>query len=146
MKRGIAGLVALLMLFTVASCDMQQTMNDAAKKTGDAVSSTATQVSGAVGQGTFKAKIIGLRASLSAVDAALKLNDATASLNAINIWDEQGWMKIEDEVKAKSADAYKNIEAALGEVKDNIKANNLPAAQTATDKLRKALDDFTNTL
>jgi len=132
-----------LLLTVIASggCDLQQT----AQQAGDAAAQVGNQVGSALAQGSFKAKIVGLSAALTAVDGALKANNADLSNKAINTWDTQGWSKLADQVKAKSAGAYNSIQAALGSVKDDISAGKLAAAQTAIATLRKALDDFAST-
>lgn len=139
---GSALLFALLVII-VGGCDAQQTANDAGKAVGDAAQQVGTQVSGAVSQATsLKTKMGGLKAALSSVDAALNLNNADLANKAITTWDEQGWAKVEDEVKANSTTAYSNIETPMSAIIENIKLNKLDVAKQAVNDLRKAIDDF----
>jgi hypothetical protein len=141
-KRNIIGAILLLLVVaSVGGCDLQQT----AQQAGDAVAQVGNQVGSALAQGSFKAKIVGLSAALTVVDGTLKANNADLSNKAINTWDTEGWSKVADEVKAKSADAYNSIQAALGSVKDDIAGGKLTDAQTVVATLRKALDDFAAT-
>ena len=142
MKRSIIGAALLLVIIAVVSgCDLQQT----AQQAGDAASQVASQVGSALSQGTWKAKLVGLSAALTAVDGALQANNADLSAKAINAWDSAGWSNIKGDVQAKSATAYNSIQTALGSVKDDIAGGKLSDAQTAVSTLRKALDDFANT-
>ncbi len=142
MKRSIIGM-ALLLVISVAlgGCDLQQT----AQQAGDAASQVASQVGSAMEQGTWKAKLVGLSAALTAVDGALQAKNADLSAKAINTWDSAGWSNIKGDVQAKSTAAYNSIQVALGSVKDDIAGGKLSEAQMAVSTLRKALDDFANT-
>ncbi len=142
MKRNVIGAALLLVtIAVVGGCDLQQT----ARQAGDAASQVASQVGSALSQGSWKAKLVGLSAALSAVDGALQANNADLSAKAINTWDSAGWSNIKGDVQAKSPAAANSIQSALGSVKDNIASGKLSEAQTAVSTLRKAIDDFANT-
>jgi hypothetical protein len=57
---------------------------------------------------------------------------------------ETAWEQVEDGVKAKSADSYKQIKAAADKVSDSLKAAKPDKAKTtaAVDALSKSLDTY----
>jgi hypothetical protein len=140
-KRIINIAIVLATIIAVSGCDLQQTANDAA----NAAKQVSDQAGQAIGQGTFKAKIVGLSVALSGVELALNGDNVGLSSNAINTWDNQGWSLVAAEVKAKSADSYSTIQADLDRLKSSIQAENIGDAKQAEQALRKALDDFAAT-
>lgn len=141
MKRIFIAALLLAVLTGMSGCDLQQTANDVA----NAAKQVSDQAGQAIGQGTFKAKIIGLSVALSGVEMALNADNVGLSTNAINTWDNEGWSLVAAEVKAKSLDTYSTIQTDLDKVKSSIQAENIGDAKQAEQALRKALDDFAAT-
>ena len=79
-----------------------------------------------------------LRGVATEIDSALTAAGASDFARARQAYEgfEQGWDKVEDDVKAKSATAYEAIEDAMDEVKAALRTDK-PDATKARDALTK---------
>lgn len=148
---------AIMIMFALllAACGQPATTNAPATNdatTSAAASAAATTASAAGAEVDTAAIQTGLTAlattAINEIDAAIDNNDRAAAQAAFEAFDE-GWVQIEDGVKDQSADAYKAIEDAMGEVEDAVvRADTLNAtdAKAATAALRTQIETFLNTL
>ncbi len=132
-RRTLTALLALVLLLGLAACGAA---NEAATTAADAGTTLKSDLQGLIDN------------QLAKIDTAADSGDFAAAKAEFEEVDET-WERIEDGVKAASADAYENIETALEGLEDAVVRANAPDAATikqAADGLRQQLAAFITTL
>lgn len=146
-----ASLVALSL--TLGACGDAATVAPAitaANKAGSTAGAVATgaATSAVINNAEMVKSIASLNEKLLALNTAVAANDFAKAKTLVTSFDDS-WGTVEDAIKAKSPDAYKNIEDKIDGAKDAIVKPTTPdpaKSKQAVKELTDALNQFSVTL
>lgn len=136
--------IGALLLLSLVSCNTPQSSETASAPS----ESSAAQSSPAARTADAKATLVEMQQVLTQTGEAVKASDFDKARATYKDFDEKYWEPIEDGVKEKSADTYKQVEEGMTAVSNNLKASQPNPTKTiaAIESLNKTLSNYASTV